>query len=70
MRRRQHVRRQYRAIIADFLNGLCIVPFLYLSGSVISTTILIEAIRSARLFFAVGGLIGLVFIARELTGRR
>jgi len=58
-----------REVISDFLNGLCIGPFLVLLGAVFSTEVLTEAIRSGKVFFAFGGWIGLIYIVRELSRR-
>lgn len=56
----------YRDAVVDFLNGTAIVPFLLLVGSVFSKQILEEALKTNKLALAYGGVIGLLFIVREL----
>ena len=52
-------------VVADFLNGTVIVPFLILIGTAFSKELLKEALETNKLFFAFGGFISLIFIARE-----
>jgi uncharacterized membrane protein YdcZ (DUF606 family) len=54
-----------RDIVVDFLNGTVIVPFTLLIGATFSKTILEEALKSNKLFLAIGGVIGLLFVLRE-----
>ena len=49
----------------DFLNGTVVVPFILLIGSIFSKDLLEEAIRSNKLFFAIGGVIALLFVLKE-----
>jgi hypothetical protein len=54
-----------RDLTFDFLNGTVIVPFLLLIGSTFSKVLLQEAIETNKLFFAIGGVIGLLIVSRE-----
>jgi len=49
----------------DMLEGTIIIPFLLLVGSVFSSVLLAEALRTSKLFMGVGGLIGLLFVLRD-----
>lgn len=55
----------FRDVIVDFLNGTVIVPFALLIGATFSSVLLAEALKSNKLFFAIAGLIGLLFALRE-----
>jgi hypothetical protein len=55
-----------RDSVVDFLNGTVVVPFLLLVGSVFSTAVLNEALKANKVAMAIGGVIGLLFIFREL----
>ena len=55
-----------RDVVVDFLNGTVIVPFLLLVGSVFSPVLMQEALKLNRVGFAIGGVIGLLFVLREL----
>lgn len=50
----------------DFLNGAALVPFIVLVGSVVSSKILAEALQFARFPMAGAGVMGLIFVIREL----
>lgn len=54
-----------RDVTVDFLNGTVIVPFTLLIGSTFSKSLLKDAVESNKLFFAIGGVIGLLFVLRE-----
>ena len=56
----------FRDLVLDFLSGTVIVPFLLLIGSTFSQRLLDEALRSNKIFFSVGGFIGLIFVLREV----
>lgn len=58
---------QRESAIVDVLNGVTIVPFLLMIGSVFSTAILAELIKSAKVTLAIGGMVGLIFVLGELT---
>lgn len=49
----------------DFLNGTVVVPFLLLIGAVFSKDLLRAVLDTNKLFLAVGGFIGLVFVVRD-----
>jgi hypothetical protein len=51
----------------DFLNGATLVPFGAMILSVLSSDILRTAMEGDRLFFGVGGGLGLIFVIGELT---
>ena len=55
-----------RDIVLDFLSGTVIVSFLLLIGSTFSQHFLEEALKSNKIFFSVGGFIGLIFVLREV----
>jgi hypothetical protein len=55
-----------RDCVVDFLNGSTIVPFLLLVMSVMSTRLLHEALQTNKLSMGIAGVIGFIFIAREL----
>lgn len=58
-----------RSLSVDFLNGATVPTFMLLIGSVVSSKILDETIKSAKLSLGLAGFLGLVFILREiLTG--
>jgi hypothetical protein len=70
------IRRRYRGLkadftlrdsVIDFLNGTVIVPFLLLVFSVFSSAVLQEALKANKVAMAAGGVIGLLFIFRELS---
>ena len=52
-------------IIVDFLNGTVIVPFLLMLGSAFSQAVLQDALKTNKLYLAIGAVIGLTFIFRE-----
>jgi hypothetical protein len=53
-------------VVADLLNGACLVPFALLTFSVFSSTLLKAALESSKVSMALGGLIGVVFVAGEI----
>jgi len=53
--------------IVDVLNGVTIVPFLLMIGSVFSSYVMDELIKSAKITLAIGGVVGLIFVIGELT---
>jgi uncharacterized membrane protein len=55
----------YRDMVVDFLNGTIIVPFFLLVGAAFSSTLLEEALKTNKLFLAVGGVIALLFVFKE-----
>lgn len=55
-----------RDLAVDFLNGATVPAFFLLVGSVVSSKILEEALKSARTSMALAGVIGLIFIVREI----
>lgn len=55
----------YDKMVIDFLNGTVLVPFALLVGAIFSKTLLEEAMKSSKLFLAIGGIIGLFFVIRE-----
>lgn len=55
----------FRDIVIDFMNGTVIIPFCLLVGTAFSKAILEEALKSNKLFLAIGGVIGLLFVLRE-----
>jgi len=57
----------FHDVVVDFLNGTVIVPFLLLIGATFSKELLEEALKTDKVFFAVGGLIALSFVVREYT---
>lgn len=57
-----------RWVIVDFMNGLLIVPFCLLIGSVFSSALLQSAVTLNRGLFAEAGFIALAFVMRELFG--
>lgn len=52
--------------ITDVLNGVTIVPFMLMIGSVFSTQFLDELLKSAKITLAIGGVVGMIFIVNEL----
>lgn len=52
--------------IVDTLNGFTVVPFLLMIGSVFSSHVLDELMKSAKITLAIGGFVGLVFVIGEL----
>lgn len=52
--------------VKDFLNGSTLVPFVLLIGSVMSSKVLAEALQTNKVSMALAGMIGLLFILREL----
>lgn len=56
----------YRDLIIDFFSGMIIVPLLVLIGAVFSQDLLLEAIRSEKVYFAAAGIVSLLFVLREL----
>jgi uncharacterized membrane protein YdcZ (DUF606 family) len=55
----------YDKLVVDFLNGTVLVPFFLMVGAIFSKSILDEAVKSNKLFMAIGGVIGLFFVFRE-----
>lgn len=55
-----------RDLIVDFLNGATVPAFLLLVGSVVSSKILEEALKTAKTSMALAGVMGLIFIIREI----
>jgi hypothetical protein len=55
----------YEKMVIDFLNGTVLVPFMLLVGAIFSRTLLEEAVKTNKLFFAIGGIIALFFVIRE-----
>jgi hypothetical protein len=51
--------------IADMLNGVMLVPFLMMIGSVFSSRIMTERFSSAKITVAIGGIAGLFFVLGE-----
>ena len=56
----------FKDFAADLLNGALAVPFLVLIGGALSTEILAEALKSGKVPMALGGLLGLAFVFKEL----
>ena len=54
-----------RDVVVDFLNGTVLVPFTILIGTTFSKGMLKEALETNKLFLAIGGAIGLMFVIRE-----
>ena len=52
--------------INDMLNGVMLVPFFLMVGSVFSSDIMKELIGSAKITVAIGGFAGLFFVLGEL----
>ena len=52
--------------ISDILNGVTLVPFLMMVGSVFSSDILNGLMSSAKITVAIGGLAGLAFVIGEI----
>jgi hypothetical protein len=55
-----------RAIV-DMLNGVMLVPFVMMIGSVFSSDLMKELIASAKITVAIGGAAGLIFVIGELS---
>jgi len=55
-----------RDCVADFLNGIAIVPFFVLVGSLASKGLMEEALKNNKVALAAGGVIGLFFVIGEL----
>lgn len=55
-----------RDLLVDFLNGATTPAFLLLVGSVVSSKILEEALNTAKTSMALAGVMGLIFIVREI----
>jgi len=55
-----------RDCIVDCLNGSTLVPFALLIASVMSSEILEEALKANKISMALAGIIGILFIIREL----
>lgn len=68
---RRHVKKSkvpcwvFRDIVLDFLNGTVIVPLLILVGSIFSRELLEEAVKTDKVFFAIAGIVALLFVLRE-----
>lgn len=54
------------AAMVDFMNGVVIIPFLLLIFAAISQTLLEEVIKTNKIFLAVAGVIGLIFVLGEV----
>lgn len=52
--------------IADMMNGVMLVPFFMMVGSVFFSDLLKELLSSAKVTVAIGGLAGLFFVLGEL----
>jgi len=52
--------------IIDLLNGVTIVPFLLMIGSVFSSELTKELIASAKVTLGIAGGVGLIFVLGEL----
>ena len=52
--------------IIDMLNGVMLVPFVLMIGSVFSSRLMQELMSSAKITVAIGGLAGLFFVIGEL----
>lgn len=52
--------------VTDFLNGVSLTPFVCLVGAVASSTFLEEVMKSGKLTMATAGVLGVIFILREL----
>jgi hypothetical protein len=52
--------------IVDMLNGVMLVPFVLMIGSVFSSKLMNELLTSAKITVAIGGLAGLFFVIGEL----
>lgn len=67
VRRFRGIKRCFRQadIGRDFLNGVTIVPFCMLIGSVASSQLLRE-VMAAKISMAIAGVIGLIFVLGEL----
>ncbi len=50
----------------DVLNGVMLVPFIMMIGSVFSSDMLKELLSSSKITVAIGGLAGLIFVLGEL----
>lgn len=57
-------------LIIDFLNGTVLVPFLILIATAFSKQMLAAALETNKLFFAIAGGIGLIYILREFLNNR
>jgi len=57
-------------VIADMLNGVMLVPFGMMVGSVFSSDLLKELLSSAKITLAIGGLAGLFFVIGELFKKK
>jgi hypothetical protein len=51
--------------IADMLNGVMLVPFMMMTGSVFSSGLMTELVTSAKITVAIGGIAGLFFVIGE-----
>lgn len=56
--------------IIDFLNGTVLVPFLVLIGTAFSKEMLAMALETTKLFFAIAGGVGFIYIFREFLSSR
>jgi len=52
--------------ITDLLNGVMLVPFALMVGSVFSSELMRELMTSAKITLAIGGAAGLFFVTGEL----
>ena len=52
--------------ITDMMNGVMLVPFFMMVGSVFSSDVLQALLSSAKITVAIGGLAGLFFVIGEL----
>ena len=52
--------------ILDLLNGVTIVPFVLMIGSVFSTKLTQELMTSAKITLGIAGGVGLIFVLGEL----
>lgn len=56
--------------VSDFLNGATLVPFALLVGAVMSNAILAEALKTNKIFMALAGAIGMLYIVGELLSSK
>ena len=53
--------------VNDMLNGVMLVPFLMMAGSVFSSEIMTQLVSSAKITLAIGGVAGLFFVLGEFV---
>lgn len=57
-------------LIADFLNGTVLVPFLVLISTAFSREMMAVALETNKLFFGIAGGVGLIYILREFLSNK